>query len=416
MRRGFRRHFATLSATAVLLALVGCGGGPSPVPPPGQPAPTQAQRLSLGAVSFSALPGWQEDHLAQAVPAFLRSCAQLAKLGNAATVGPSGLNSTAADWRSPCAAAAQVPLKSADADQQARRFFETYFAPYIVGSEESREGLFTGYYEPELKGSRRRTSAYATPLLKRPPDLVMVDLSRFRPAWRGERIAGRVTEGNLVPYESRVEIERGALDHYNLAFLWAENPVDLFFLQVPGSGRVRLPDGSLVHVAYDGQNGHPYVSIGKLLVQRGEMTQEQVTAQAIRAWIKAHPKEGHELMDQNPSYVFFKFQDGEGPVGSEGVVLTPGRSLAVDRSFLPLGAPVFLDVADGEGPMRRLMVAQDTGGAITGPVRGDVFWGAGARAEERAGTMKARGNYYILLPRTVSPPRLVAAPPGSYLN
>jgi membrane-bound lytic murein transglycosylase A len=233
----------------------------------------------------------------------------------------------------------------------------------------------------------------------------MVDLGRFRPAWHGERIAGRVVEGQLVPYASRAEIDAGALDKFHLALLWIEDPVDLFFLQIQGSGRVHLPDGSTVRVQYDGQNGQPYVALGKLLVARGALTLDEVSMASIRAWIEAHPEEGKALMAENPSYVFFRELKGDGPLGSEGVVLTPGRSLAVDRDYLPLGVPVWLDAASGgEVPVRRMTVAQDTGGAIRGPVRGDLFWGYGPDAEERAGKMRARGAYYLLLPRGVGGP------------
>jgi membrane-bound lytic murein transglycosylase A len=268
------------------------------------------------------------------------------------------------------------------------------------------DGLFTGYYEPLLHGSRQRGGNFQTPILKRPPDLVMVELGRFRPAWQGERIAGRVVNGSLVPYASRAAIERGALDAMHLELLWVDDPVAAFFLQVQGSGRVMLGDGSIVRLGYDGQNGQAYVALGRLLVARGELTLDTVSLPSIRAWIKAHPQAGAALMDENPSYVFFREQSGDGPLGAEGVVLTPGRSLAVDRNFLPLGAPVFLVATDNGAPLRRLMVAQDTGGAITGPVRGDIFWGFGDDAERRAGTMRAPGVYYLLLPKGAILPRL----------
>jgi membrane-bound lytic murein transglycosylase A len=234
----------------------------------------------------------------------------------------------------------------------------------------------------------------------------MVDLGRFRPAWHGERIAGRVVSGNLVPYPSRAEIERGALDADRLALFWVDDPVDAFFLQVQGSGRVALPNGTQIRLGYDGQNGQPYVAIGKKLVERGALTVDQVSLQSIRAWIKAHPDQADTLMDENPSYVFFRELAGDGPLGSEGVVLTAGRSLAVDRNFIPLGAPVYLATDDSTSPLQRLMVAQDTGGAINGPVRGDVFWGFGADAETRAGNMRAQGKYYLLLPKDVTLPGL----------
>jgi membrane-bound lytic murein transglycosylase A len=319
----------------------------------------------------------------------------LAKQPPSAPLG-NGAAGTIGDWQPICAAAA---LLDAGDGAAARGFFEAWFRPWRAGNNGNKEGLFTGYYEAELKGARSPGEGYATPLLRRPPDLVMVELGLFRPAWRGERIAGRVVDGRLKPYESRADIEKGALDRYRLAFLWVDDPVDAFFLQIQGSGRVQLADGSLVRVGYDGQNGQPYVAIGRLLVDRGFMTKDEASMQAIRAWIKTHPAEGKALMAENPSYVFFREIRGDGPIGAEGVVLTPGRSLAVDRDFVPLGVPVFVDAGDG---LRRLMVAQDTGGAIRGPVRGDLFWGAGADAEARAGTLKARGSYYLLLPKTVN--------------
>jgi membrane-bound lytic murein transglycosylase A len=325
-----------------------------------------------------------------------------------AAVGPVPLKSTAGGWRGPCARAADVPPGD---DAAARRFFESEFTPYLAGNNNDVQGLFTGYYEPELRGALRRGGPYQTPILKRPSDLVMVDLGRFRPAWRGERIAGRVVHGDLVPFPTRAEIERGTLDTARLAIVWVDDPVDAFFLQVQGSGRVKLPGGSTVRLGYDGENGQPYVAIGKVLIDRGQLAPDAVSLQSIRAWIKAHPHDGAALMDENPSYVFFRVLPGGGPLGSEGVILTPGRSLAVDDRFIPLGAPLYLDAADKTGPVRRLVVAQDTGGAISGPVRGDVFWGFGHEAEALAGVMRATGRYYVLLPTSITPPRSVPPSP-----
>ena len=294
---------------------------------------------------------------------------------------------------------------AAATDDQARAFFEGSFVPYLAADNDKTEGLFTGYFEPELAGARMRGAGFATPLLRRPPDLVSADLGPFRPSWRGERTAGRVVDGQLRPYPTRAEIERGALARDHLALLWVASPIDAFFLQIQGSGRVRLPDGSLVAVGYAGDNGRPYVAIGRLLIERGALTRDQVSLATIRAWLKAHPDEAGALMDANPSYVFFREITGPAPLGSEGVALTPGRSLAVDRAFVPLGVPVWLDIAQGDRRWRRLMVAQDTGGAIRGPVRGDVFWGTGPTAEAQAGGMRAHGEYVILLPRTVAAAR-----------
>lgn len=381
-----RRHIF-LAGLAALLA--GCA-----------PAKKLPPQLTLTPTSFAALPGWSEDRTADALAAFVKSCGQLDGLADSAAVGPPALGLTAASWRPACAAARATPPN----DAAARAFFAAQFTPYLAGNNGVEDGLFTGYYEPLLHGSRQETGRYRTPLLKRPPDLVMVDLGRFRPAWHGERTAGRVVAGNLVPYPTRAAIERGALDAKQLALFWVDNPADAFFLQVQGSGLVELPDRTRVRLGYDGQNGQPYVAIGKVLVARGALAPDAVSLQSIRAWIDSHPDQSASLMDENPSYVFFREQTGAGPIGSEGVVLTAGRSLAVDRGFVPLGTPVYLDINDDGTPLRRLMVAQDTGGAIAGPVRGDVFWGFGPQAESQAGKMRAEGRYFLLLPKQVALP------------
>ena len=368
--------------------------------------PPPPDRLTLFATDFDHLAGWREDDEGAALAALRKSCDAFAKQPPDTPVGPGGLAGTAGDWGAPCAEAAR--LDGAD-DTAARRFFEAAFLPFGVANNGDPSGLFTGYYEAELRGSRRREGSFTIPLLRRPADLVMVELGRFRPAWRGERIAGRVENGRLEPYASRAAIERGALAQRNLELFWVDDPVDAFFLQIQGSGRIRLPDGSVARVGYDGQNGLPYVPIGRLLVERGALTRETVSMQTIRAWLAAHPAEAASLMDENPSYVFFREMaadvDGGGPLGAQGVALTAGRSLAVDRAFLPLGAPLWLDLQDSaerNGRLHRLVVAQDTGGAIRGPVRGDLFWGFGPQAAERAGMMKDRGTYYLLLPRGVA--------------
>jgi len=361
-----------------------------------KPIPSPPDRLTLVPASFEALAGWNQDSLASPLQALRRSCAVIV-LGKSALDAPlgNGIAGTIGDWQPICAAAATV----GDDDGAARAFFENWFRPWLAGNNGDSDGLFTGYYEPVLNGARTPGGVFTTPLLRRPGDLVTVELERFRPAWWGERIAGRVVDGRLEPYVTRAEIEQGALYRLNLAFLWVDDPVDAFFLEIQGSGRVRLPDGSVVRVGYDGQNGRPYVPIGRLLLERGELKREDVSMQSIRAWIKAHPERGKALMDENPSYVFFRELATPGAVGSDGTELTGGRSLAVDRSFVPLGVPLWLDAGDD---LRRLMIAQDTGGAIRGPVRGDVFWGEGPEAAERAGTMSARGRYYLLLPKMLA--------------
>lgn len=378
---------------AALAALLAVSCGPQKKPP---------DHLTLAATSFDRLPGWRSDTLGAALDAFRKSCDAFAKLPDATAIGPDALAGTAADWREPCAAAAALDRSDNEA---IHHFFEEGFTPFRLANNDDGDGLFTGYYEAELHGSRTREGGFTTPLLKRPPDLVMVELGLFRPAWRGERIAGRVEGGQLKPYASRAAIEHGRLAHRNLELFWVDDPIDAFFLQIQGSGRILLPDGTAVSVGYDGQNGQPYVPIGRLLVERGALSRDNVSMQTIRAWLEAHPDEAAKVMEQNPSYVFFREMPGDGPIGAEGVVLTPGRSLAVDRSFLPLGVPLWLDAEDQASPdgrLRRLVLAQDTGGAIRGPVRGDVFWGYGKDAAERAGMMKDSGAYYMLLPRNVA--------------
>jgi len=375
-----------------LLALAACVQTPPPEP-----------RLDLAPVSFADLPGWSADSQGEALVAFRRSCARIARLPDDRPLGALAAAGRAGDWRAPCAAAAQVPT---DDDAAARRFFETWFAPYAARDRGRREGLFTGYFEPLLDGSRTRDSRYRIPLYGRPADLVTVDLGLFADDLAGRRITGRIDGGRLLPYESRAEIMAGALAGRAPVLAWVDDPVDAFFLQVQGSGRVRLREGGVLRLGYAASNGHPYVSIGRVLVARGALAPEAVSLQTIRAWIADHPDEAAALLAANPSYVFFRALSGDGPLGSQGAVLTPGRSLAVDRRFIPLGAPVYLvgtmpapEAGDADRPLNRLLIAQDTGGAIRGPLRGDVFWGFGPRAEAIAGRMKHPGRIYLLLPR-----------------
>ncbi len=403
------------------LALTAC--------PPSEPPP---DRLSLNAVEFSRLPGWSEDALWAAIPAFLRSCASLHARKNDApfyrnqrvAAGTKTETEEAvsfgavADWKAPCEAAKEI----AKGDNEATRgFFEHWFQPHLAANNNEEEGLFTGYYEAQLYGSRKPSERYRVPLYSRPNDLVTINLGLFRDDLRGRRLAGRVRDRRLVPFESRAEITQGALQGKKLELLWVDDAADAFFLHVQGSGRVILDDGSVVRVGYDGQNGHSYVSIGRKLIDYGEMELEQVSMQSIRSWLATHPQRAEKLLATNPSFIFFReipVEDSEtGPPGAQGVALTPGRSLAVDRAFMALGVPLWLDTTepayesvaqpsktpDSGKPLRRLVLSQDTGGAIRGPVRGDFFWGFGAIAEEKAGRMKQLGRYYVLLPKTVRP-------------
>jgi membrane-bound lytic murein transglycosylase A len=358
------------------------------------PRAPEPDRLVLERSDFAHLPGWRQDGPAASVPALLKSCKAIVGLPADRDLG---LGLRPADWQVPCAAAAALPPGD---DGAARAFFEAGFVPFRATNHGTVEGLFTGYYEAELHGARAPDARFATPLYRRPADLVQVDLGQFRPNLKGERIAGKVAGGRLVPYASRAQIDAGALAGKGLELLWVDSPVDAFFLAIQGSGRVILPDGEIVRVGYDGENGEAYVAIGRVLAERG-VPKDDITMPFLRHWIAEHGAEGTELMAANPSYVFFKTLNGDGPVGAQGVALTPGRSAAIDRSFLPLGLPLWVDTADpveATGRMQRLFVAQDTGGAIRGPVRADLFFGYGPDAADHAGVLKGHGGLWVLLP------------------
>lgn len=370
---------------------------------------TAQDRLVLKPAGFEDLPGWREDAVEQAVPAFLRSCRRIAYLPDDAPLA-GGYAGRAGAWKPVCAAAALLPAGDRAA---ARRFLEVSFRPFAIHNHRSLLGLFTGYYEPLLHGSTRKHGRYTVPLYARPPELVMVDLGRFRDSLAGQRIAGKVEDGALVPYPDRRTIDAGALAGRKLEIVWVDDPVSAFFLHVQGSGRVRLEDGRELRLGYAAQNGHPYTAIGRELIGRGALEAKDVSLQTIRAWLAAHPAEARAVMEKNASYVFFQSQTGEGPLGAGGEPLTPGRSLAVDLVHHALGVPVWLAAGmpsprEGERDrkLRRLLVAQDTGGAIRGPVRGDVFWGFGNEAEAIAGRMKHQGRMWVLLPKTLPPGEL----------
>ena len=350
---------------------------------------------------FADLPNWSSDQSKQALIAFDISCT---KLQNQKSFSSSLPVTDIEKWKAACAAR---PAATTASDETARQYFETYFTPYAVSADGDVNGLFTGYFEASLNGSMTQSAQYSVPLRARPSDLIMVDLGEFRPELKGQRIAGRAIEGQLKQYEDRAAIEDGKLPKaQDKPLLWVDNAVDAFFLQVQGSGVVTLPDGSTKRVGYDGQNGHVYSAIGGELIKRGHLTKNNVSMQSIKAWMAAHPAEAKEIMRTNKSYVFFRFIDGDhkvsGPIGGQGVPLTAERSLAIDHGIYPYGVPVFLDAAhptDSSLRIQKLMMAQDTGGAIKGVVRGDVFWGHGDHAEKMAGPMKSPGRFWMLMPK-----------------
>lgn len=370
----------TTHIACVLIVLAGCAPlAPCPVCP-AKPAP---ERAIYKAVGFASLPGWQGAALEQSLQAFLAGCAK-----------------PAAPLTRACELAAAVP---AGDEPAARGFFESVFAPYALASSEAGEiGLVTGYYEPVIEGSRTPTEINRTPIFGLPEDLVVVDLSTINPELRNSRLRGRLDGRRLVPYYSRAEIESRGLAFQAPVIGWTADPVELFFLQIQGSGQLELEGGERIRIGYADQNGHPYRSLGRHLVERGELALEQASMQGIKAWAAANPERLQQALNHNASYVFFReLADARGPIGALGIALSPEYSLAVDRRFVPLGAPVYLASTYplSPTPLERLMAAHDTGGAIRGVVRADFFWGSGAQAGASAGRMRQQGRMWLLWPR-----------------
>lgn len=353
---------------------------------PAEKAPPITWANNLRRAQWNDLPAWTADRAEEALGAFMKGCARL--------------NSQAA-WRAACIAAEAADRSSS---ALARRFFESSFEPYtVVNADGTTEGQVTGYYEAALRGSRKPDGTYRYALYAPPEDMLSVELGELYPELKGMRLRGRLDGKRVVPYFSRAEIDAGRATSTLRELLFTDDAIDLFFLQVQGSGRITLDSGEVVRVSYADQNGHPYKSIGRLLVERGELTLDQASMQGIRAWGARNPQKLPALLNENPSYVFFRElpANGDGPPGALGAPLTAGRSIAVDPRAVPLGAPVFLATTEPNSnvPLNRLMVAQDTGGAIKGAVRADFYWGSGAEAAQQAGRMRQRGQMWVLLPK-----------------
>lgn len=375
---------------------------PKPLPEKLDTAPfVFVERISVE----HALIGWEDDDQAEALRAFRLSCARVLTLPDDRPMGDATFG-TVADWRPACTAALVDGSDDADA---ARAFFQTWFRPVAIRNNGDDIGLFTGYFEPVLNGHTEKAGPFLVPLYAPPRDYVRADLGQFRDDLKGQRIVGRLIDGRLRPAETRAEIDGGALEGRADVLLWVDSAVDAFFLHIQGSGVIKMADGATVRVGYAGANGHSYHAIGRSLVTNGALAQEDVSMQTIRQWLDEHPAEADALMQENTSYIFFRRLDGDAPVGAQGVPLTAGRSLAVDGNWLPYGLPLWVDTVttDRQGNVgdpehfRRLMIAQDTGGAIKGIVRGDVYWGTGDAAGAIAGRMREAGRYYGLLPRAL---------------
>jgi membrane-bound lytic murein transglycosylase A len=353
----------------------------------------------LEPVAFTDLSGWPEDDHAAAFAAFRRTCEAMAKgqpsLRPAAAVAPD------------LAAICRDALKAAAAADP-RGFFERSFQPFRV-LPPGKDGFLTGYFEPEVQGSLDRTEAFPAPLLARPDDLVTISQGESLPGLEPGLGAARRTPAGFEPYPDRAAIEDGALGERAHPVVHLSGPVDAFIIHVQGSARIRLPDGRAVRVAYAGRNGQPYTSIGRILVESGAVPLAEMNLERLTGWLRAHPEEGRAVMRRNRSFIFFRLADEldpqGGPLGGAGVPLTAGRSLAVDRSLWPYGLPFWLDgmlprPEGGSEPLRRLMIAQDTGSAILGPARGDFFAGSGPRAGTQAGLMRHPARFIVFLPRS----------------
>jgi membrane-bound lytic murein transglycosylase A len=417
--------------TTALVVLAGCATGPAPPPVTPVmgttnicPAPTAAPnticpvcpicpavpeeppfvditapstrpevpRGRLEQSSWEGLREWNADDTSDALTAFEQGCPILRNRP---------------EWQDVCArASALVAAKFNKAT--AAGFFRENFQPFrVFNADDTGSGTVTGYYEPLLKGSRTRTDVYKYPIYAQPQDLVTVELADVYADLKFRRLRGRLVDNKLVPYYDRAEIESAKAPLKGLELVWVDNAVELFFLQIQGSGQVQLPDGSRIRLGYADQNGHPFRSLGGVLIRRGEIKPERASMQGIKAWAERNPRKLQQFMNANPSYVFFKEIDagGTGPIGTLGVPLTAERSIAVDPRVIPLGVPVFLSTTfpGTNQPLNRLMVAQDTGGAIAGAVRVDFFWGFGDDAGAQAGRMKQRGEKWVLLPNGYDP-------------
>jgi membrane-bound lytic murein transglycosylase A len=361
---------------------------PAVTPPP---VPELEPKGRLVAARWADIPDWGRHAMRDSLAAFSRGCATLENQD---------------PWKGACAGAATLANA---AEPELVSFFELNFDPWqALNADDSTTGMVTGYYEPLLHGSLKRTARYKYPLYSVPQDMLTIDLASVYPDLKGRRLRGRVQGNKVVPYLDRGEIDREAGPLGGLELAWVDDAIDVFFLHIQGSGQVELENGERIRVGYADQNGHPFKSLGRLLIQRGELPAERASMQGIKDWARRNPAKVQEYLNANPSYVFFRElpKDLSGPIGSLGVPLTPERSIAVDTRVIPLGAPVFLATTfpNSPQPLNRLMVAQDTGGAINGGVRADFFWGFGDAAGAQAGKMRQGGRMWVLYPKGATPP------------
>lgn len=353
--------------------------------------------ITLKEITFRQLPGWNDANVTQSLKAFQSSCRTFLRQNPQKPAGNEHITLQIKDLRPICDAAMFI---SSASQKQARQFFETWFKPVEYYQDKPVYGLFTGYFMPELAGSLTKTKDYTVPLYGLPSDRVVANLARFKSEFKNKRITGRVENNQLLPYYTREEISHGALHGKAPVLFWVKSPIDRLFLETEGSGVIRLSNGKTFHIGYAGENGRPYQSIASILIKQGVFTKDEASSAHIKQYLTAHPNTMHTILNQNQSFVFYRKLPSNAAIGAQGVPLTPGFSLAVDRNWVPYGTPVWLKTTS----LNRLMVAQDTGSAIKGVVRGDVFWGDGKKAAMKANHMREQGRYWLLLPRKILSP------------
>ena len=364
---------------------------PAVAPIPALPPPPAEYRGRLQPASWTDLPGWGRESLAPSLTAFLQSCQVLGQQDA---------------WKGVCAGA-QTLSNAPERDIAA--FFELNFDPHqVLNADDSASGMVTGYYEPLLHGSRVRSERYRYPIYGVPQDLLVIDLASVYPELKHKRLRGRIEGNRVVPYAARADIDKDTGAAKGSEIVWVDDAIEVFFLHIQGSGQVELENGERVRVGYADQNGHPFRSLGRLLIERREIAPERASMQGIKDWARRNPRKVQDFLNANPSYVFFRElpHDLAGPIGALGVPLTAERSIAVDPRVVPLGVPVYLATTypNTSEPLNRLTVAQDTGGAIAGAVRVDFFWGFGDAAGNQAGKMRQAGRIWVLLPKGYAPP------------
>lgn len=364
----------------------------------------QEKPVHLKTSSFKELPGWETADVSNSLIVFQKSCKTFLKQNPDNKAGSQEIPLQVKDWQPACREAMQIEHVT---DDKARVFFQKWFTPVEFYTHQSVKGLFTGYYLPLLHGSYTKTKEFNVPIYGMPSNMVTINPNDFGYGTLTRRIVGRVENGKVVPFYNRAAINNGAIHDKAPVLVWVNSHVDRLFMEIQGSGVVKLPNGEKLYLGYEAENGAAYTPIGKVLVNRGVMTKENASMQRIRAWLESHPEEIHNIMNQNESFVFFRVLKHSAAMGAQGIELTAGYSLAVDRKWIPLGTPLWLTTTHPDAQsqeqhqLQRLMIAQDTGGAIRGQVRGDVFWGYGKKATNIAGLMKNEGHYWLLLPRQV---------------